>query len=120
MHRLSFLASTPRAEHSFRNGYLALFDHNTRSAHLAALIDARCNEPSRWPTVPIVSKIARLFRVDAAELGAFFGLLRQPGARGEVWVDVIRSPHAAELVSVDKLSRRQAVALGMMRALVDG
>lgn len=26
---------------SFRNGYVALFDDNTRSAHLAALIDAR-------------------------------------------------------------------------------
>lgn len=105
---------------SFRNGYVALFDDNTRSAHLAALIDARCNEPSRWPTVPIVRKIAGLFRVDAAELGAFFGLLRQPGAKGEVWIDVIRSPHAAELVAVEKLTRRQAVALGMMRALVDG
>jgi len=35
-----------------------------------------CNEPSRWPTVPIVRKIAGLFRVDVAELGAFFGLLR--------------------------------------------
>lgn len=105
---------------SFRNGYVALFDDNTRSAHLAALIDARCNEPSRWPTVPIVRKIASLFRVDAAELGAFFGLLRQPGAKGEVWVDVIRSPHTAELVAVEKLTRRQAVALGMMRALVEG
>ncbi len=105
---------------SFRNGYIALFDDNTRSAHLAALIDARCNEPGKWPTVPIVHKIARLFGVDVAELGAFFGLLRQPGARGEVWIDVVRSPHAAELVAVEKLTRRQAVALGMMRALVAG
>jgi len=105
---------------SFRNGYVALFDDNTRSAHLAALIDARCNEPSRWPTVPIVRKIAGLFRVDAAELGAFFGLLRQPGAKGEVWIDVIRSPHTSELVAVEKLTRRQAVTLGMMRALVEG
>jgi hypothetical protein len=109
-----------RCPESFRNGYLALFDDNTRSAHLAALIDARCNEPGKWPTVPIVRKIARLFGIDAAELGAFFGLLRQPGARGEVWIDVVRSPHAAELVAVEKLTRRQAVALGMMRALVAG
>jgi len=105
---------------SFRNGYMALFDGQTRSAHLAALIDARCNEPGKWPTVPIVRKIARLFRVDAAELGAFFGLLRQPGAKGEVWIDVIRSPHTSELVAVEKLTRRQAVTLGMMRALVEG
>jgi hypothetical protein len=104
---------------AFRNGYLALFDDRTRAAHLAALVDARCNEPSRWPTVAIVQKIARLFEISAAELGAFFGLLCQPGAKGEVWVDIVRSPHAAELVAVEHLSRRQAVALGMMRSLVD-
>lgn len=99
-------------------GYLALFDDRTRDAHLAALIDARCNEPSRWPTVPIVRKIARLFEVPAAELGAFFGLLRQPGAKGEVWLDIVRSPDTAELVAVEDLSRRQLRALGMMRSLV--
>lgn len=103
---------------AFENGYLALFDDRTRDAHLAALIDARCNEPSRWPTVEIVRKIARLFEVPAAELGAFFGLLCQPGAKGEVWVDVVRSPHAAGLVSVEQVTRRQIVALNMMRALV--
>ena len=102
------------------NGYAALFDDRTRAAHLAALIDARCNEPSRWPTVPIVRKIARLFEVPAAELGAFFGLLGQPGAKGEVWVDVVRSPGTAELVSVEHLSLRQIVAFGMMRALATG
>lgn len=101
-----------------RNGYLALFDDQTRAAHLAALIDARCNEPGRWPTVPLVRKIAALFRVDVAELGAFFGLLRQPGGRGDVWVDIVRSPHAAELVAVETLSRGQLRALGMMRTLV--
>lgn len=105
---------------SFRNGYLALFDDRTRDAHLAALIDARCNEPSKWPTVAIVRKIARLFEVPAAELGAFFGLLCQPGAKGEVWVDIIRSPPAAELVAVEALSRRQLVSLGMMRTMVAG
>lgn len=103
---------------SFRNGYLALFDDRTRDAHLAALIDARCNEPSKWPTVAIIRKIARLFEVSAAELGAFFGLLCQPGAKGEVWVDIIRSPHAAELVALEGLSRGQLRALGMMRSLV--
>lgn len=103
---------------SFRNGYLALFDDRTRDAHLAALIDARCNEPSRWPTVAIVRKIASMFEVSAAELGAFFGLLCQPGGKGEVWVDIIRSPDTAELVSVEALSRGQLRALGMMRALV--
>ncbi|OYX96776.1 MAG: hypothetical protein B7X90_08690 [Novosphingobium sp. 17-62-19] len=103
---------------SFRNGYLALFDDRTRDAHLAALIDARCNEPSKWPTVAIVRKIARLFEVPAAELGAFFGLLCQPGAKGEVWVDIIRSPDTAELVAVEGLSRGQLRALGMMRSLV--
>ncbi|RJX68151.1 hypothetical protein D6858_09570 [Tsuneonella suprasediminis] len=108
---------TPEAA---RNGYLALFDDRTREAHLAALIDARINEPSRWPTVAIVRKIARLFEVPAAELGAFFGLLCQPGARGGVWVDVIRSPDTAELVSVEALSRRQLVSLGMMRTMVAG
>lgn len=101
-----------------RNGYLVLFDDRTRDAHLAALIDARCNEPSRWPTVAIVRKIARLFEVPAAELGAFFGLLCQPGAKGEVWVDIIRSPRAAELVALERLSRGQLRALGMMRSLV--
>lgn len=103
---------------SFRNGYLALFDDNTRAAHHAALIDARCNERGRWPTVAIVRKIAALFGVDVAELGAFFGLLRLPGGRGEVWVDIVRSPHAAELVAVERLSRGQLRALGMMRSLV--
>ena len=103
---------------SFRNGYLALFDDRTRDAHLAALIDARCNEPSKWPTVSIVRKIALLFEVPAAELGAFFGLLCQPGAKGEVWVDIIRSPDTAELVAVEGLSRGQLRALGMMRSLV--
>lgn len=103
---------------AFENGYLVLFDDRTREAHLAALIDARCNEPSRWPTVAIVRKIARLFEVPEAELGAFFGLLCQPGAKGEVWVDVVRSPDTAELVALEGLSRRQLVALGMMRTLV--
>ena len=103
---------------SIRNGYLALFDDRTRDAHLAALIDARCNEPSRWPTVAIVRKIARMFEVPAAELGAFFGLLCQPGGKGEVWMDIIRSPDTAELVSVEDLSRGQLRALGMMRSLV--
>ncbi|WP_156404693.1 hypothetical protein [Sphingomonas sp. Root241] len=32
------------------------------------------NEPSRWPSVAIVRKIARLFEVPAAELRAFFRL----------------------------------------------
>jgi hypothetical protein len=105
---------------SFRNGYLALFDDRTRDAHLAALIDARLNEPSRWPTVAIVRKIAALFEVPAAELGAFFGLLLCGTGKREVWVDVVRSPHAAELVALERLSRRQLVALGMMRALVLG
>jgi len=100
------------------HGYLALFDDRTRDAHLAALIDARCNEPSRWPTVPLVNKIARLFDVSAAELGAFFGLLRLPGEKREVWVDVIRSPHTASLVPAEHLNPRQIVALNMMRALV--
>lgn len=103
---------------SFRNGYLALFDDRTRDAHLAALIDARCNEPSRWPTVAIVCKIARLFEVPAAELGAFFGLMCQLGAKVEVWVDIVRSPDTAELVAVEGLSRGQLRALGMMRSLV--
>ena len=103
---------------SFRNGYLALFDDRTRDAHLAALIDARCNEPSKWPTVAIVRKIARLFEVPAAELGAFFGLLCQSDGKREVWVDVVRSPHAVELVSLEALSRGQLRALGMMRSLV--
>lgn len=103
---------------SFRNGYLALFDDNTRAAHHAALIDARLNERGRWPTVAIVRKIAALFGVDVAELGAFFGLLRLPGGRGEVWVDIVRAPHAAELVAVERLSRGQLRALGMMRSLV--
>lgn len=103
---------------SFRNGYLALFDDRTRDAHLAALIDARLNEPSRWPTVGIVRKIARLFEVPAAELGAFFGLLCQAGGKGEVWVDIIRSPDTAELVSVEDLSHEQLRALGMMWSLV--
>lgn len=105
---------------AIENGYAALFDDRTRAAHLAALMDARINEPSRWPTVPIVRKIAAMFAVPAAELGAFFGLLHQPGSRGEVWVDVIRSPHAAELVEVEGLSRGQLRALGMMRSLALG
>lgn len=35
-----------------------------------------------------------------------------------MWVDVIRSPQAAELGLVDRLSRGQLRALSMMRALV--
>jgi hypothetical protein len=102
---------------AFLNGYLVLFDDRTRAAHLAALVDARCNEPSRWPTVAIVCKIARLFEVPAAELGAFFGLMYQSDGKREVWVDVVRSPETAWLVPVEYLSRRQTVALGMMRSL---
>ena len=102
---------------SFRNGYLALFDDRTRDAHLAGAIDARCNEPSRWPTVPIVRKIARLFEVPVAELGAFFGLLCQPGAKGEVWVTSSARPARRSSSQVEHLSRRQTVAFGMMRAL---
>jgi hypothetical protein len=104
---------------AFLNGYLALFDDRTRAAHLAALVDAQCNEPSRWPTVAIVQKIARLFDVPATELGAFFGLMHQSNGKREVWVDVVRSPETAWLVPVEYLSRRQAVALGMMRSLAD-
>ncbi|MBA4043392.1 MAG: hypothetical protein C0511_18300 [Hyphomicrobium sp.] len=63
-------------------------------------------------------KIATLLRVDAAELGAFFGLLRHPGDRGEVWVDIVRSPHAVEMIEPWKLSRDQLRALGMMRSLL--
>jgi len=75
--------------------YRVVLDDRTRSAHLAALIDARCNEPSRCPTVETVRKITRLFEVPAAELGAFFGLLLCGTGKREVWVDVVRSPHAA-------------------------
>jgi hypothetical protein len=55
----------------------------------------------------------------AAELGAFFGLLRLEENKREVWVDVVRSPHTAWLAPVESLSRRQAVALGYMRMLAD-
>lgn len=72
-----------------------------------------------WPTVDIVRKVARLFEVSAAELGAFFGLLRLEENNREVWVDVVRSPHTAWLAPVESLSRRQAVALGYMRMLAD-
>jgi hypothetical protein len=82
-------------------------------------MDSRCNEPTGWLTVDIVRKVARLFEVSAAELGAFFGLLRLEENKREVWVDVIRSPGTAWLAPVESLSRRQAVALGYMRMLAD-
>lgn len=101
-----------------RAAYLALFDDNTRAAHHAALIDARCNEQGRWPTPAIVRKIAALFRVDVAELGAFFGLIRETLGQREVWTDIVRAPHLAETVEPRNLSPGQLRALGMMRSLV--
>lgn len=101
-----------------RTAYLALFDDNTRAAHHAALIDARCNEQGRWPTPAIVRKISVLFRVDVAELGAFFGLVRQTMGQREVWTDIVRAPHLAEMIEPRNLSRGQLRALGMMRSLV--
>lgn len=100
---------------AFENGYLALFDDQTRSAHLAALIDARCNEPSRWPTVPIVRKIARLFEAPAAELGrwalprhgrAGLGRAPVPGAGRRVGHDAVASALIARVECRPHKARR--------------
>ncbi|MBV1917562.1 MAG: hypothetical protein KUG65_05820 [Sphingomonadaceae bacterium] len=100
------------------NGYEALFDERTRAAHLATLLEAHRNESSRWPTVLTVRKFAALFDVPAAELGAFFGLLRQSNGKREVWVDVVRSPDTGWLVG-DAMTNAQARAFGMMQMLAD-
>ena len=74
------------------NGYAALFDDRTRAAHLAALIDARINEPSRWPTVAIVRKIVEEHggRIDLAnrkEGGARISILLTRLAPGSDTMD---------------------------------
>lgn len=101
-----------------RNGYLALFDERTRAAHTATLLFARATEPSRWPTVPMVRRFARLFEVPAVELGAWFGLMCRTVRGEELWVDVFRNgPGTADAQRL--VTPRQRRAYAMMLALVE-
>lgn len=98
--------------------YLTAFDERTRAAHTAALLLARAAEPSRWPTVPLVRKCARLFEVSMAELGAFFGLMCRIERGKELWVDVFRDgPGAKDAKQL--MTREQKRAYGMMLTLTD-
>ncbi len=51
------------------------------------------------------------------ELGAYFGVIRQPGER-EVWVDVFRSPDNQHLVR-ETMSEGQRRAYGTMLAMLE-
>lgn len=101
-----------------RNGYLALFDERTRAAHTATLLFARATEPSRWPTVPMVRRFARLFGVPAAELGAWFGLMVRIDWGVELWVDVFRNAPGTAMAQ-RLMTPRQRRAYAMMLALVE-
>lgn len=97
--------------------YAASFDERTRRAHTVALAGAIATAKDRWPNLELVRRVARTYGVAVEELGAFFGLIRQPGVR-EVWVDVFRSPDNQHLVR-DTMNAGQKRAYGMMLTMLE-
>ena len=65
-------------------------DQLLRYAAMFALIEARETELDRWPTPPIVSRIARKWGVPVTDLAAFFGFLIYPCSGRMVWADTLR------------------------------
>lgn len=97
--------------------YFAKFDERTRSAHTVALSAAIATVKDRWPTLELVRRVSNIYGVAVEELGAYFGLIRQPGER-EVWVDVFRSPENQSLVR-DTMNAGQRRAYGTMLAMLE-
>ena len=97
--------------------YFAQFDERTRGAHTVALSAAIATVKDRWPTLELVRRVSNIYGVAVEELGAYFGLIRQPGER-EVWVDVFRSPENQSLVR-DTMNAGQRRAYGTMLAMLD-
>ena len=97
--------------------YVARFDERTRRAQTVALSAAIATVKDRWPTLELVRRVSNIYGVAVEELGAYFGLIRQPGDR-EVWVDVFRSPENQSLVR-DTMNAGQRRAYGTMLAMLE-
>lgn len=97
--------------------YVARFDERTRGAHTVALSAAIATRKDRWPSLELVRRVSSIYGVAVEELGAYFGLIRQPGER-EVWIDVFRSPENQPLVR-DTMTERQSRAYGTMLAMLE-
>lgn len=97
--------------------YVARFDERTRKAHEITLSGAVATRNDRWPTLELVRRVSNICGVAVEELGAFFGLIRQPGER-EVWVDVFRSPDNQSLVR-DTMTPGQRRAYGTMLTMLE-
>ncbi|USA39884.1 hypothetical protein NCF86_01595 [Pelagerythrobacter marinus] len=78
------------ADERIAGGAGVLFDERMLDAHLAVLLHARTTSPDGFPTVEAVDSFARLYGVDALELGASFGLIGWRYAHRPVWVDTVR------------------------------
>lgn len=98
--------------------YEATFDERTRRAHTVALSAAIATVKDQWPTLELVRRVSNIYGVAIEELGAYFGLIRQPGAKGEVWVDVFRSPDNQHLVR-DSMTPAQRRSYGMMLTMLE-
>ena len=104
-------------EEAVLDHYMARFDDRTRTAHTVALAGAIATVKDRWPNLELVRRVSNIYGVALEELGAFFGLIRQPGER-EVWVDVFRSPDNQHLVR-DTMTPAQRRAYGTMLAMLE-
>ncbi|WP_227340119.1 hypothetical protein [Sphingopyxis sp. P8] len=104
-------------EEAVLDHYMARFDERTRRAHTVALSAAIATVKDRWPTLELVRRVSAIYGVAVEELGAYFGLIRQPGER-EVWVDVFRSPDNQQLVR-DTMSADERRAYGTMLAMLE-
>ena len=98
--------------------YMARFDDRTRTAHTVALAGAIATVKDRWPNLELVRRVSNIYGVAVEELAAFFGLIRQTGTKGEVWVDVFRSPENQSLVR-DTMTPAQRRAYGTMLAMLE-
>ena len=97
--------------------YVARFDERTRRAQTVVLSAAIATVKDRWPTLELVRRVSNIYGVAVEELGAYFGLIRQPGER-DVWVDVFRSPDNQHLVR-DLMNEEQRRAYGTMLAMLE-
>ena len=101
------------------DGYETLFPPIMRAATFACLEHAQLTLPDRWPHVPEVKAFAKLYGVDAAELGAFFGLLQRNANGRTVWIDALRGPVSPDVLGKDLNSPGQARAFGFQCAFAE-
>lgn len=100
------------------DNYDVIFDEPMRAAHRGVMEFVTATRPDRWPTPAIVSVFAGLYRVSAAELGAFFGLLSYSEGGRVIWVDAVRGPtHPG--VAQSRTTREQAIAFGFHHAFAE-